>query len=221
VRIPYYIQLDSINDLARLAAALEVVPSPIYSFKLKVKEQESNILAVGLNLNMGRPVFCYVDAQCNGEFIAYRAFMGNEEVNMVNAANNPAYSYAPVIRVVSIPKRLKGSKSIGYESIILNDLISLVKLGLYKYMRDEVLIPLFLSVDKGNDKGNGNVILGTFIGGNDDHPYFCYTILHSIPKENFVRYSSQSDEAPTFTNNIDEHGYIYMKIVRLKSTIRV
>jgi hypothetical protein len=88
-------------------------------------------------------------------------------------------------------------------------------------MRDEVLIPLFLSVDKGNDKGNGNVILGTFIGGNDDHPYFCYTILHSIPKENFVRYSSQSDEAPTFTNNIDEHGYIYMKIVRLKSTIRV
>ncbi len=220
MRIPYYIQLDSINDLARLAAALEVVPSPIYSFKLKVKEQESNILAVGLNINMGRPVFCYVDAPCNGEFIAYRAFMGSEEVNMVNAANNPTYSYAPVIRVISMPKRLKGSKSIEYESIILNDLISLVKLGLYKYMRDEVLIPLFLSVDKSNDKDNG--ILGTFISGNDDgHPYFCYTILHSIPKENFVRYSSQSDEAPTFTNNIDEHGYVYMKIVRLKSTIRV
>lgn len=221
MRIPYYIQLESINDLARLAAALEVVPSPIYSFKLKVKEQESNILAVGLNTNTGRPVFCYVDAPCNGEFIAYRASMGNEEVNMVNVANNPAYSYAPVIRVISMPKRLKGSKSIEYESIILNDLISLVKLGLYKYMRDEVLIPLFLSVDKGNDNDNG--ILGTFIGGNNDdgHPYFCYTILHSIPKENFVRYSSQSDEKPMFTNNIDEHGYIYMKIVRLKSTIRV
>ncbi len=219
MRIPYYIQLDSINDLARLAAALEMVPLPIYSFKLKIKEQESNILAIGLNMNMGRPVFCYVDASCNGEFIAYRAFMGSEEVNIVNVANNPVYSYAPVIRVLNMPKRLlKSSKGIEYESIMLNDLISLVKLGLYKYMRDEILIPLFLSVDK----SDGNGILGTFIGGNDDgYPYFCYTVLHSIPKENFVKYSSQSDEAPMFTNNIDEHGYIYMKVIRLKSPIKV
>lgn len=215
VRIPYYMQLESINDLARLAAALEVVPLPIYSFNIRVKEQESSILAVGLNLNIGRPTFCYVNTTCSSEFIAYRAYMGSEEVNMVNVAKNPAYSYAPVIKVRSMPKRLLRFKSVEYDAILLDDITSLVKIGLYKYMRDEVLIPFFLSaIDDGS-------IIGTFLNSNDDYPYFCYTILQGIPKENFIRYSSQSDEVPVFTNSIDEHGYIYMKIVRLKEMLKV
>jgi hypothetical protein len=211
--MPYYIQLESMNDLARLAAALEVVPSPIYSFSVKIKDETKDILALALNTD--RLIFCYIDATCTGEFIAYRVSMGNEEISTVNAASNPAYSYIPVIRAAKMPKRLlKVSRSIGCEYIMLSDLISLAKLSVYRYMRDEILSPLFLAVK--DSKG----MIGTFMNsGNDSTIYFCYTLLESIPRENFLRYSIQSEEKPMFTNSIDGHGYIYMKVVRLKSPL--
>jgi len=31
----------------------------------------------------------------------------------------------------------------------------------------------------------------------------------------FIRYSSLKSEDPTFTNNIGEHGYIYIKLIKL------
>jgi len=211
--MPYYIQLESMNDLARLAAALEVVPSPIYSFSMKFKDETKDILALALNTD--RLIFCYIDATCSGEFIAYRVSMGSEEISTVNVASNPAYSYIPIIRAAKMPKRLlKVSKSIGCEYIMLSDLTSLAKLSAYRYMRDEILPPLFLAVN------DGKSMIGTFMNsGNDSIIYFCYTLLDSIPKENFLRYSIQSEEKPMFTNSIDGHGYIYMKAVRLKSSL--
>ncbi|MEM0365407.1 MAG: hypothetical protein QXM77_03580 [Candidatus Nitrosocaldus sp.] len=231
VKIPYYMQLASINDLARLASALEVVPLPVYALRLDGED----VLAVGVNIGLERPLFCYVNGECSGEFIAYRVYMGSEEINMVNAANNPVYSYAPIIRVREMPKRiLKGRKEIHTESIVLNDLSSLAKLVLYRYMRDEVLIPLFLmkghhihgkgrhdgkgkdkDKDKDKEDAKAGAIIGIFINSNDNGiPYFCYTVLDHMPEGNFVKYSSQSGVEPEFTNDIDGHGYIYMKVIR-------
>ncbi|MEO9365063.1 MULTISPECIES: hypothetical protein [Candidatus Nitrosocaldus] len=224
VKIPYYMQLASINDLARLASALEVVSLPVYAFRL----ENMDVLAVGINVGLARPLFCYVNAECSGEFIAYRIYMGNEEINMVNAANNPAYSYAPIIRVEEMPKRmLKGRREMHTESIVMSNLGSLAKLVLYRYMREEVLTPLFLmkrhyihgkGKDKGKDaKADGMIVVGMFMNSNEDGtPYFCYTVLDKMPEGNFVRYSSQSGEEPEFTNDIDGHGYIYMKVIRVR-----
>ncbi|MFN4337005.1 MAG: hypothetical protein ACK4FV_05435 [Candidatus Nitrosocaldus sp.] len=224
VKIPYYMQLASINDLARLASALEVVPLPVYALRL----QNRDVLAVGINVGLARPLFCYVDAEYSGEFIAYRVYMGSEEVNMVDAASNPAYSYAPIIRVKEMPKKMfKGRKEMHTETIVMSDLGSLTKLVLYRYMREEVLTPLFLmkhSVDgkgKGKDKDKhedvSSTIIGMFMSSNEDGaPYFCYTVLDHMPEGNFVKYSSQIGEGPEFTNDIDGHGYIYMKVIRMK-----
>ncbi|MEM0029887.1 MAG: hypothetical protein QW572_06645 [Candidatus Nitrosocaldus sp.] len=226
VKIPYYMQLASINDLARLASALEVVPLPVYAFRL----QNTDVLAVGINVGLAKPLLCYVNAECSGEFIAYRVYMGGEEVNMVNTASNPAYSYAPIIRVKEMPRKiLKGRKEMHTETIVMNDLSSLTKLVLFRYMREEVLTPFFLMRRRGVDgKGKGKdkdkdedasstPIIGMFMSSDDDGtPYFCYTVLDHMPEGNFVRYSSQSGEGPEFTNDIDGHGYIYMKVIRMK-----
>ncbi|MCS6768352.1 MAG: hypothetical protein RMJ59_03745 [Candidatus Nitrosocaldus sp.] len=225
VKIPYYMPLASMNDLARLASALEVVPLPVYSFRL----QNTDVLAVGINIGLTRPLFCYINAECTGEFIAYRVYMGSEEVSMVNAASNPAYAYAPIIRVTEMPRRFfKGRRDMQPESIVMRDLASLAKLVLYRYMREEVLTPLFLmrrhGIDgkTGSDKGKKGdgadaITIGMFMHGNEDGvPYFCYTPLDHMPEGNFVMYSSQSGEEPEFTNDIDGHGYVYMKVIRMK-----
>ncbi len=224
VKIPYFIQLAGINDLARLAAALEVVPLPVYALRL----QNRDVLAVGVSVGLARPLFCYVETGHSGEFIAYRAYMSSEEVNMVDTASNPAYSYAPIIRVKEMPRKMfKGRKEMHAETIVMDDLGSLTKLVLYRYMREEVLTPLFLmkhSVDgkgkgKGKDKqdASSTTIIGMFMSSDEDGaPYFCYTVLDHMPEGNFVKYSSQIGEGPEFTNDIDGHGYIYMKVIRMK-----
>ncbi|MDP9462652.1 MAG: hypothetical protein M3O97_02775 [Thermoproteota archaeon] len=35
------------------------------------------------------------------------------------------------------------------------------------------------------------------------------------PKEPFLRYSSQRADQPTFLTRLDEHGYVYLKVIRL------
>jgi hypothetical protein len=72
--------------------------------------------------------------------------------------------------------------------------------------------------DKGKDaKADGMIVVGMFMNSNEDGtPYFCYTVLDKMPEGNFVRYSSQSGEEPEFTNDIDGHGYIYMKVIRVR-----
>jgi hypothetical protein len=50
----------------------------------------------------------------------------------------------------------------------------------------------------------------------DNVSYFYYVVLNSVPSGTFVKYSSQRVEKPEFTNKIDEHGYIYMKVIRLR-----
>ncbi|MFQ5921102.1 MAG: hypothetical protein ACE5JV_03700, partial [Nitrososphaerales archaeon] len=42
-----------------------------------------------------------------------------------------------------------------------------------------------------------------------------YVKLEEAPSGSFLKYSSQGVGKPVFTNRIDEHGYMYMKIVRL------
>jgi hypothetical protein len=53
------------------------------------------------------------------------------------------------------------------------------------------------------------------ISENDSISYFYYTPLSDEPKEPFLRYTSQKAEQPTFSSRLDEHGYIYLKVIRL------
>ncbi len=199
------------NDLARLVCALERTPIPVFSLLL----HGDNVLASQIDFLVGRPIIYYAKCDKSGEFLAYRNSGGFEDIAMVDAITNPTFSYAPIIRVDKLPnkmmKNVKVEKDSGCISIKLKDVASLAKISSYRMFYEEPPLPLFLFKD-------GKPILGTFmsIDDSDNGSYFYYAELDSTPSETFMRYSGQRAEKPTFTNKIDEHGYIYMKIIRLR-----
>jgi len=211
LKTPCYVELESINDLARLACALERAPLPVFSLHL----HGNDVLAAQIDFLMGRPVIYYAKFNRQGEFLAYRNVGGIEDITIVDAITNPTFSYAPIIQVDKLPsnmmKNVKVDKTSGYISIKLKDATSLAKVSSYKMFYEEAPLPLFLFKDS-------KPILGTFMSMNDGDSvsYFYYVELDSAPSEMFMKYSSQRVEKPAFTNKIDEHGYIYMKVIRLR-----
>jgi len=199
------------RDLARLVCALERTPLPVFSLRL----HGDDVLAAQIDFLMGRPVVYYAKFNMSGEFLAYKNVGGVEDITVVDAITNPTFSYSPIIQVDKLPnnmmKNVKVDKSSGYISIKLKDVTSLAKVSSYKMFYDEAPLPLFLFKD-------GKPILGTFMSMNDSDSvsYFYYVELDSTPSEMFMKYSSQRIEKPTFTNKIDEHGYIYMKVIKLR-----
>lgn len=209
LKTPCYVELESVNDVARLACALERVPLPVFSLTL----HNDSVLAVQTDLLMGRPVLYYAKFKGRGEFLAYRNAGGIEDVTVVDAITNPTFSYSPIIQVEKLPanlmKSVRASKP-GCISIKLKDATSLAKVSGYKIFYDEATLPLFLFKD---DKH----VLGTFMDmGEDGASSFYYVTLEGAPSETFMKYSSQKAEKAAFTNKVDEHGYIYMKVIRLR-----
>ncbi len=81
-------------------------------------------------------------------------------------------------------------------------------------MYDEPPLPLFLFRERG-----GGAILGAPMSTNenDSISYFYYVALDGEePKEPFLRYTSLKSEQPVFSARLEEHGYIYLKVIRLK-----
>lgn len=208
---PCYVELESVKDLARLVCALERTPLPVFSFSLN----GDGVLATPTDLLNERPVVYYAKFPKQGEYLAYRNVGGSEYVSAVEAITNPTFSCSPIIRVEKLPdgmvKSAKVNKSDGYSSIRLKDAASLAKISSYKVFLEEVPLPLFLLRD------DSKPVLGTFMGMNDIDgiSYFYYVELEQAPSESFLKYSSQRISKPVFTNKLDEHGYVYMKIIRL------
>ncbi|MFQ5940226.1 MAG: hypothetical protein ACE5KA_00800 [Nitrososphaerales archaeon] len=206
-----FIELDSIKDLARLACALEKAPLPVFSMQLEGED----ILAVQVDLLMGRPIIYYAKTSYSGEFLAYRKVGSVEDVVLVNSITNPALVYAPIIQVEKIPtnmmKYAKVHKNSNYLSIKLKELASLAKVSSYKMIYEEPPLPLFLFK-------NDYLVLGTFMDINEssDTAFFYYVDMDSTPDHPFLKYSAQKGEKPAFTSNVDVHGYVYMKVIKLK-----
>jgi hypothetical protein len=121
--------------------------------------------------------------------------------------------YSPIIKIKSLPESLKpdtSEKTEKYQPIELEDLSSLAKLS---YGFEEAPFPLF------SFPHNGKWFLGVFMNFNEDGPsYFCYVTLDNEPKKPFVRHSANHSVEPTFVNNTSDHGYSYIKIIRLNET---
>jgi hypothetical protein len=213
IKAPCYIALANLKDFGRLVCALERTPLP--AFSLQFNRQE--VLAVQTDMINGRPVIYYAQEDAkDGQYLAYRVSNGIEEVLLASSVDNPTYVYSPILKVEKFPRSLAKSarmdKGSGYTVIKLKDLSSLAKVAAYKTMYDEPPLPLFLFKDRG-----GKIVLGTTMSANDNETisYFYYLILEEEPKEPFLRYSSQRIDQPTFSTRLDEHGYVYLKVIRL------
>jgi len=203
----------NLKDFGRLVCALERTPLP--AFSLQFNRQE--VLAVQTDMINGRPVIYYAQEDAkDGQYLAYRVSNGIEEVLLASSVDNPTYVYSPILKVEKFPRSLAKSaridKGSGYTVIKLKDLSSLAKVAAYKTIYDEPPLPLFLFKERG-----GKIVLGTTMSANDNETisYFYYLTLEEEPEEPFLRYSSQRIDQPTFSTRLDEHGYVYLKVIRL------
>jgi hypothetical protein len=204
-----YVRLVSLHELGRLSCALERAPFPLFAFK----HDDSIRIAAQADLFLGTPVFYYIDSDAAGEFLAYRNSGDGEDVQLVSSANNASYLYAPVIRIDKMPPGLDPKKSFDdkFMSIQVQDLPSLVKVGTYKMLFEEPPLPLF------SFKNDSGWIIGTFarIDDYEEASLFFYSRTGEEPASGFVKYAPDKISETTFVKKTDEHGFYYIKVIKL------
>jgi len=205
-----FVELESLTDLARLSCAFERAPFPIFMSK----EGSKFRLAVQTDLFMGIPIFYHTEVEKGGEFLAYKSSGEVEEALLVEAALNPSYMYAPVVHVLKLPRVLE--RRHGFKARFLaaqvSDLANLMKIASYKMLYEEPPLPLYTF------KNGTSWIAGCFARLDDfeEASLFFYARLDRAPPSGFVRYSASKLGDTDFSKRIDEHGSIYVKVVRLK-----
>ena len=214
LKAPCYIALGGLKDFARLVCALERVPLPAFSLLFN----KENVLAAQADIINGRAVIYYTQTDKSaGNYLAYRVTSGIEEVLYADSVSNPTFVYSPILNVDKFPPTLmraaRVDKKSGYTVIKLKDITSLAKVAAYKTVFDEPPLPLLMFREKG-----GGLVLGSPMSTNenDSISYFYYVNIEAEPKEPFLRYSSLKNEQPVFSSRLDEHGYVYLKVIRLQ-----
>lgn len=205
------------SDFGRLVCALERVPLPSFALSLN----GSPTLAVQVDFANGRPVIFFVKNEFGrvGEYLAYRIVSGIEEVTQVDYVSNPTFVYSPIVKIDKSPKSFSKSSKVAstfqYVAIRLVDLASLAKVCAYKTIYEEPPLPLLVFEQKIENRMRFVIGAPMSVSETDTISYFYYVILDEIPPAPFLRYSSQKTESTSFYNRIDEHGYIYLKLIRL------
>jgi hypothetical protein len=198
---PKYIQLASQLEFSRLVSALERVPRVSFMHEHDGKK----ILAIQMDLLKERPIIYYVPLDKNGHYLAYGFKNGKEETSVVDAVSEPTKLYSPIVKIKELPPSLRqhsDEQLEKYELIELEDLASLAK-------------PFPLFAFPRSDKW----LIGVFMNFNEDGPsYFCHVTIDSEPTQPFLKYSMFNGNAPVFTDNLNEHGYSYIKIIKLVDT---
>lgn len=216
IKSPFFIEVSTVQDFGRLVCAFERTPLLTFSFK----SGKENLLATQIDFLNNIPVIYYVKYSSAGQYLAYKNTGGYEDVAIVANIQNPSVMYSPIISVEKFPqifwRRPKGVKNTNYAPIKLANFQSLVKIASYKMIYEESPLPLFVF----NSTKNSKYVVGTALNmaESDGVSYFYYATLPDNPVNCFIKYSSLKSDNPTFTNNIDEHGYIYIKLIKLSSS---
>lgn len=227
LKSPIYIKLESLNDFARLVCSLERIPLPVFEYKFK----DQDILTVTLDIINGRPLVYYVDSpnQKENDYISYKLNNYAEEISLVESIRDNAAIYSPIVKIVDLPSQFKNAYSTissnnYYVAVGLKDISSLSKLVAYKTIFEESTVPLFLFPHKSLKTSESNMndkrfsyVLGSPLSlyDSNENNYFYYVLLDHVVEKNFLKFSMQKSVKPTYSNHIDEHGFVYLKIIRL------
>jgi len=206
-KLPRYIQVSSTLEFSRLVCALERAPR--ISF---LHEHEGRkILSVQMDVLKEKPIVYYTPLEHKGHFLCYALRGEKEQTEIVNSTSDASKLYSPIVRIKSLPATLRpGNGTLDrYQPIELEDLASLAKLT---WGFEENPFPLFLFPR--NDKW----LVGVFMNFTEEGTsYFCHVVLDKDPQKPFLKFSN-NDSEPSFVQNPSEHGYSYVKIIKLKDT---
>ena len=134
-----------------------------------------------------------------------------EQTEIVDSTSDASRLYSPIVKIKTLPSTLRpGNGTLDrYEPIELEDLSSLAKLT---YGFEENPFPLFLFPHK------DNWLIGVFMNFTEDGTsYFCHVVLNKDPQKPFLKFTNNNSE-PDFVESPTEHGFSYVKIIKLKDT---
>ena len=207
-KLPRYIQVYSTLEFTRLVCALERAPRVSFLHDHNGKK----ILSVQMDILKDKPIVYYTPLEHNGHYLCYGLKGGKENSEIVDTTSDPSKLYSPIVRIKSLPKSLQpGNGTLDrYQPIELEDMSSLAKLT---WGFEETPFPLFLF------PCDNKWLIGVFMNFNDEGTsYFCHVVLDFDPKKPFLKFSTTNGTLPTFVENPSEHGYSYIKIIKLKDT---
>ena len=207
-KLPRYIQVNSTLEFSRLVCALERAPRVSFLHD----HNGEKILSVQMDVLKEKPIVYYTPLDHNGHYLCYGLKGGKEESEIVDSTSDASKLYSPIVRIKSLPKTLKpGNGTLDrYQPIELEDMSSLAKLT---WGFEEIPFPLFLF------PRNSKWFLGIFMNFHEEGTsYFCYVILDKDPQKPFMKFSPTNGSEPIFVENPSEHGYSYIKIIKLKDT---
>jgi len=207
-KLPRYIEVSSTLEFSRLVCALE--RSPRVSFLHDHLGQK--ILSVQMDILKEKPIVYFTPLEKDGHYICYGLKGGKEESTIVDSTSDASKLYSPIVRIKSLPDTLKPGNGTNdrYQPIELEDLSSLAKLT---WGFEENPFPLFLFPH--TDKW----LVGVFMNFNEEGTsYFCHVVLDSDPQKPFLKFTTTNGTDPSFVENPSEHGYSYIKIIKLKDT---
>lgn len=207
-KLPRYIQVSSSLEFSRLVCALERAPRVSFLHEHDGKK----VLSVQMDILKEKPIVYYTPLENNGHYICYGLKGGKEEFGIVDTTSDSSKLYSPIVRIKSLPDTLRpGNGTLDrYQPIELEDLSSLAKLT---WGFEEIPFPLFLFPH------NQKWLVGVFMNFNEEGTsYFCHVVLDVDPKKPFLKFSTNNVSEPSFVDNPSEHGYSYIKIIKLKDT---
>ena len=207
-KLPTYIQVESPLEFSRLVCALERVPRVSFLHEHEGKD----VLSVQMDLLKEKPIIYYTPIDDKDHYLCYEFKSGKEHASVVSSTSDAARLYSPIVRIKSLPDNLKGGNGSEekYHPIELEDLASLAKLS---YGFEDAPFPLFTF------PRDGKWLMGVFMNFNEEGAsYFCHVVLNEYPERPFLKYSTNNGTEPSFVNNPGEHGYSYIKIIKLKDS---
>ncbi len=216
---PSFIELGGLSELGRLACALERVPLPLFA----IEHDNNYLISTQIDIFLGVPVFYFAHSNETKQYLSYKTTATGEEILLQDSPGNPTFVHAPIIQIVRLPKVFEKGLRAGVKydgerflSVKVKDLLSLVKVASYKILFEEPPLPIFafpITV------GSNTWKIGCFtrIEEYEEASIFFFFEQEGRPEQNFVKYSMTKAEA-SLTNRTDEHGSIYVKIIRLKQT---
>lgn len=207
--LPRYIEVGSALEFSRLVCALEHIPRVSFLHDHGGRP----VLSTRVDLLKDRPIMYYApfEGDGSGHYLSYALRGGREESRVVSSAGDASSAYSPIVRIKSLPASLRqgnGAAGGAYHPVVLEDMASLVKLSC---MGEDVPFPVF-AFPRG-----GKWLVGVFMMFDEEgESYFCHVCGDEEPRRPFIRFSANDGGAPSFADAPADHGYAYVKVIRLR-----
>ncbi len=206
-----YVKARTMEDIARYAYSPDVAPKNLVCTK---SGNSFRLVVFGEHINDTVMAY-YVDIADESNAMRYTLPNSYERESAVLAVGNSANEKNSMSVLRMDLSVFKEEKDISQEDILLimvssaDDIVNTVA---RRSAREEISMPLY-SFERDGKKYIAGFDLVEEL--NDDRKTFYYAVLQDKECKSFIKYN-YADNTFSLTNSVDEHAYIYLKVMNLE-----